>query len=317
MAAKRGCVCRRMYYCLILELCPMMAEPEQKKKRIFWCCFSSSMIVDVCMELCVYVKWFVAWVGLSLGWLVVGGPFCIYIVYYRLPRNWEMDISLGKTGRHQPMQSNRNDVLLVAMMLLQSAHHLLCPSSTFLALLTPAELKPFSADSSLAGSTPTRLPGRLPASEPACRPYRRGHHASSLISLTLTYLVVFCPPRIEDSGQNQHRRYTYSMPTLHFDKATRPVSRYCACLTITSAQDESTFRAQRVTPRPPATGLSRTAQDLQSLAKAPEGQRSCPGRTWVNDIRHHRHWETGTSTLHTCITLQCRNRSAVQQTTAQ
>lgn len=79
MAAKRGCVCRRMYYCLILELCPIMAEPEQKKKRILWCCFSSSMIVYVCLELCVYVKWFVAWVGLSLGWLVVGDPFCIYI----------------------------------------------------------------------------------------------------------------------------------------------------------------------------------------------------------------------------------------------
>lgn len=147
MAAKRGCVCRRMYYCLILELCPMMAEPEQKKKRILWCCFSSSIII------CVYGAVCVCEMVCRLGWSEFGLVGCWWSIlylhwYYRLPRNWEMDISLGKTGRHQPMQSNRNDVLLVAMMLLQSAHHLLCPSSTFLALLTPAELKPFSADSS-------------------------------------------------------------------------------------------------------------------------------------------------------------------------
>lgn len=36
MAAKSGCVCPRMYYCLILEFCLMMAEQEKKKQRVLW-----------------------------------------------------------------------------------------------------------------------------------------------------------------------------------------------------------------------------------------------------------------------------------------
>lgn len=75
---------------------------------------------------CVYGAVCVCEMVCRLGWSEFGLVGCWWSIlylhwYYRLPRNWEMDISLGKTGRHQPMQSNRNDVLLVAMMLLQSA----------------------------------------------------------------------------------------------------------------------------------------------------------------------------------------------------
>lgn len=124
----------------------------------------------MCVWSCVYVKWFDAWVGLSLGWLVVGGPFCIgTLVVLQTPKKLGNGHVAGKTGKHQVAAVQLNDVFLVAIVPLQSAHHLLCPSSTFLALLTPAELKPFSADSS-----PRTVLSRAPLnSNPSSRPSPR------------------------------------------------------------------------------------------------------------------------------------------------